>query len=113
MGNVNTRAHTLAATLAVFACVLSDTCVCSAADRQAPSDTNHQAEEVLSPYLLSAPPSFHLCVTLRAVVSTLQGAIYPQVSQIHHTNRLYFSQNLIHTHTQKKRLSRHLRALLI
>lgn len=59
---------------------LSDTSACSAADRQAPSDTNHQAEEVLSPNLSSGPPSFHLSVTLRGVVSTLQGVIYPRVS---------------------------------
>lgn len=74
--DISTSTYTHTA-LTVFACVFSDTSACSAADRQAPSDTNHQAEQVLSHNLLPSPPSFHLSVTLRGVVSTLQGAIYP------------------------------------
>lgn len=68
------------AAMAASVCVFSDTSACHAADRQAPSDTNHQAEAVLSHNLLSGPPSFHLSVTLRAVASARQGATYPQVS---------------------------------
>lgn len=50
--------------LTAFASVFSDTSVCSAADRQAPSDTNHQTEEVfISQSFIQSlilPPVCHL-----------------------------------------------------
>lgn len=75
LAGVKTRAA-----MAASVCFFSDTSACRAADKQAPSDTNHRAEAGLSHNLLSGPPSFHLSVTLRGVASARQGATYPQVS---------------------------------